>query len=236
MTPAQDSVLERALGDVLGARCGDMAERVLARLKQAGAERAPGEPAFDARQDRRLWLAAAALVLVGSLLVARALRDRDGALPTTTLATADLPLGVLRAGERELTLASGDSLRMGPCSLVTLDRDERGLLVEPRLGSFTLRTDGRAPARVRTRLGTAAPAGPSELRTEMLADGYDLRHPERFQQLAQEIHMKAALPVIVTLATLVQGAALLESEGGARSLAPGETLQVEGTAAPHDLV
>jgi hypothetical protein len=242
MNAAEEHVLEHALGELLGEEQTDLGERVLRELRSAQ-EREARPP-----KGRLLWLASAAAVLVAAFFIVDSIRDEGTADDTVALATSEGPLDVFREGEleprpldafgpgetiingpeseRRFVLASGEAIHMGPCSMVTLDRDAQGTLLSPLLGSVTLEANARSNVRIRTNIGTLALRAPGQLRVEMLAEGYTLEHPERFKQLAQEIHMKSAIaPLILTVATVVEGSALLETAEGSRPLAAGESLQ-----------
>lgn len=245
MNRAEDHVLEHALGALLGAPPTDLPTKVLRSLRQ-GTERADSRATPPRPAARLVWIlsAVAALLVVAWWFDGR-LRRTD---PTssTFVATSAVELGVFRAGERiqrrqtsfrsgetlvngpereqRVSLSTGSTITMGRCAMLTLARDEEGLVVVPHLGRATLEVADRSALRVRTDLGTLVVQGPSAARVELLVAGYGLEHPERFQQLAEEIHMNSALPMVMTVATLVAGTAVIETTTGTRSLRLGESI------------
>ena len=109
--------------------------------------------------------------------------------------------------------------------MLIFERDESGLVIAPLVGQVTVQATGPSDLRVRTSVGTLAVGEAGKLQIELLADGYGLDHPEQFQQLAKEIHMKSSIAAILTLVTVVEGTSTLETETGARQLVAGETVQ-----------
>lgn len=248
MNVAEDRVLEHALGEVFEEGPTDLAERVLGRLEEL-----EGRDVGAATGMRRRWLAAAAAaaLIAGPLLFFQLFRP-DAPPAAVALATSMEPLAVVFEGdfeprlrstfdagatlvngpevERELTLASGETVRMGRCSMLTLDRDERGVVLEPRLGSIRVNAPAPSTVRIHTSLGALSLANAGGIRIKMPAEGYDLAHPELFLRFAKEIHMKTALPLVLTAVTVFEGQALLETPSGPRSLEAGATLQDEDAA------
>lgn len=245
MNPAEESVLEHALGELLGARKSDLADRVLERL-DAG-EHGPAESRTDSSAPtvphwtprRRFGPSTAAAAVLVSVALGLALwvaaSVRRNALEDV-VATSVGRIGVLRPGATELVqarkfrsgetlvsgpereervrLRSGATLTLGRCAMVALVHDDGRLVPEARMGRATLRAAPSAELRARTELGTFIIQPGGSLQVDALVDGYDLEHPERFQELAKEVHMKIAIPVVATTAILLQGTAMLETASG----------------------
>ncbi len=256
MNRAENEVLEHALQNLFDAAPGDLAERVLLRLR---AEQRGVEPPQAASGPLR-WLgwsvAAAAAALLAVWLFGLQPRTEPGGSPPAFVATAQVELDVLRPGQSEarpasafqlgdtlvngpdaegqVRFADGHGMRLGRCAMVTLSEDAGGLLLEPRLGRITLAAARSEGLRVRTPLGLVELRGAGVLEVELLAADYTLEHPERFRQLSKEIHMKTALPMLVSSVTLLAGsAALLSTDvaaATARELRTGETLQAADAA------
>ena len=254
MNAAEDSVLEHALGELLGEGEMVLAERVLQRLRE---DEARGEsqaaPVPTATGRRLAWLAAAAL-LVGAIWFLDPFGGGAPPMRHNVLATANAPFEVLHPGhpeprmqaefapgetlvngpgsERSLSLASGATVRMGRCSMLTLESGASGVVLDPKVGTVTVSAASGPALRIRTDLGTVTLIAPGTLRVERRAEGYTLERPERFRQLAQEIHMKSTLPIVVTFVALLEGSAVLETAAGPRALVAGESLQDPEAAVP----
>lgn|GEM_PF-3332784 len=247
MNAAEEQVLEHALEEILGEGETELAERVLRRLREQESEEArPVGPRREGPRRRLLWAAAAAL-LAASLWLFDWFRDDASPASRGVIATADAPLEVLRpgdprpvtrsefhlgetlvngpGGERRIELASGATVQMGPCTMLTLESAAAGVLLEPRVGVVTVRAPSISAPRIRTSLGTLTLNAPGTLRVEGFAEGYTLEEPVRFRRLAQEIHMKTALPLVLTTVALLQGSATLESPSGIRNLSEGESIR-----------
>ncbi len=254
MNEAEDHVLEFALGELHGRSATDLPERVLRELRKVQPVGARPGPRTPQPVAPRVWMAAAAVAVVCLSLFLVLRRGGQTTPRSLWVATSADVLGVLRQGEREarlldaflpgetlvngpereriVALTSGETIRMGQCSMLTLEHDERGLVIAPQLGRITLQASEKTAVRFRTRLGTLAMGAPGAVQVELRADGYDLLQPERFQQLAQELHMKTAVPLVLTLVTLLQGTAVLESAVITRQLVAGETVSEQQTENP----
>ena len=247
MNEAEDQVLEHALRELLCEKTTDLPQKVLRAWRASQQTEVRGETDAVETPKRYRWLAAAMALVLALLLIKDDLRDGPAPNDFVVVATSERALSVLREGdsdtrlqssfqagetlvngplrERHVTLSSGESITLGRCSMLTFDHDESGLVIAPLLGQVTVRTSARSDVRVRTSLGTLALGEPGRLQIELLAEGYGLEHPEQFQQLAKELHMKSSIPLILTLVTVLEGTALLETATGARHLVAGETLQ-----------
>lgn len=233
MTDAREGVLEYALRELLSEVTSDLPSKVLRTLRES-------ESAPEAPRRPHLWLAPAA----GLILTLIVLKDRSSSPDPVVVATAQRALSVLLAGdvdlnpqfsfhvgdtlvngpeaEHTLELVSGEVITLGPCSMLVFQRDESGLLVEPLVGQITVRNSAPSDLRVRTNLGTLALGEPGELQVERIADGYTLEQPERFQQLAKEIHMQSSTVLILSFITIISGSASLDSATGSTTLTEGE--------------
>jgi len=245
---AENHVIEHALRELLSEETTDLPQRVLQAWRSSAPLAAPTDRLASKRSKLPHLIAAAVLLIAAVLIFQLGFRDEHALSDSLVIATSERPLGVLVQGdayertqssfrvgdtlvngplhESELALSDGDSITLGRCSMLAFQRDRSGLLIEPRLGRVTLHASDGSPVRVHTSLGTVTLDSPGELQVDVLAEGYDLEHPELFQQLSKDIHMKtAALPLILTAVTLVEGTALLETSAGVRRLESGATLR-----------
>jgi len=256
---AEEQVLEHALRELLDQKTTDLPQVVLKALRSSPEAESGIDTTGAATPRRRRWpVPAAAIAATGlalfSLYFVVAEDPAQGLGELELVASASQAIDVLHAGdpvarmqssfrpgetlvngptrEQRITLATGESILLGRCSMLTFEQDASGLRIAPLVGEVTIETSRASDLRVRTELGEIALNQPGSLRVELIADGYGLEHPDLFQQLAKEIHMKSSLAFILTLVTVLEGTALLDSADGARSLTAGETLREEQEVLP----
>lgn len=243
MSEADDRILEAGLQVVLSER-PSLADAVVSRWKAAG--QGTAEPRRQ-RGERIGWKRASGLVAatVCAAIVLRTIVDRDTTLPSPVLAEAEAPVEVwrrgrapshqteLRAGDsvvvgpeasRDLLLVDGTRVRIRRCGLVSLEAGADRPRLVTGFGHVDVSTGSNPTVRIATPLGVVTPSPNSRLTVDLTSDGYDLREPERFRELAEEIHMKMHVAQVSTLVLLISGAAQLADASGTRDLGPQEAV------------